>query len=557
MNENKMNLPKWAIPVIGVLVAAIVVTTLFLTGVIGPKTVEVPDIINLSAEKAQEIIEDAGLTLSITKKEINEKLDENTVLKQSPASGEKIKKGETVSIVVSEKPVIQEIPNVVSYQRDLAVKALKNLGFKVEIIEKETDEFADGSVIEQSKTGKGKTGDVIVITVAKNVKQSEDKLIKVPDIKGKTLVQAREVLKGNFYVMISGEEYSDTVKKGAIMSQNPVAGTEAKTDTVINVVISKGKVSDTKITVVSVEGLPKKQAEETLKNLGLKVKVENKFSDAVPVGAVISQSIPKGKVVSAQTEITIFVSKGKKPADPSTAIITTTTAPATTTNPSQNVTTTTTTRPTTTDPQSTVPAGEGQYIADFAIATDKSTASAGDIITVSVKLKTNYKIAAVSLPVIYDARVYEIVGADSSNVSSFLTFAGSLKTNGYETNGNWKSPDSMYGRTSNPDKWLNATTKANYKIAFATWTAIPSQGTVVTTLDNEETIVTFKLKVKEGVKNTSGQIFISQDFKKTASNLQGILSVGRLTSDTITADSIVATGQTIDLRDATKTITIN
>ena len=111
--------------------------------------------------------------------------------------------------------------------------------------------------------------------------------------------------------------------------------------------------------------------------------------------------------------------------------------------------------------------------------------------------------------------------------------------------------------TSNPDKWLDKTTMANYKIAFATWTAMPSQGTVMTQLNSEETIVTFQLKVKETASDTSGQIFLHQDFIKTESNPNGILSVGRATSDTITTDSIVATGQTIDLRNATTTVEIN
>ena len=97
---------------------------------------------------------------------------------------------------------------------------------------------------------------------------------------------------------------------------------------------------------------------------------------------------------------------------------------------------------------------------------------------------------------------------------------------------------------------------ANYKIILASWAAIPSEGTVMTALNSQETIVTFKLKVKSDVSDTSGRIFLSQDFIKTASAPQGLLSVGRATSDKITADSIVATGQTINLREATAMVTI-
>lgn len=566
MNEGKTMFPKWAIPVIVALVAAITVTVLFLTGVIGTKNVEVPDILNMNAEEAQEVLEKAGLEMCITQKEINDKVDENTVLEQSPISGEKIEKGSVINVTVSEKPIEVEIPDVVNFQKDLAVETLQNMGFKVEIVEKETDEFADGSVLSQNKTGKANTGSVIIITVAKNNEKESDKMVKVPSIVGKTLMQAKDLLKGNFYVMISGEEYSETVKKGAIISQLPTANSEVKINSVIKVVISKGKASDAKIVVPSVTLATRAQAITTLENLGLKVKVKEKFSDSIASGVVISQSIPKGKVVGAKTEVTIVVSKGKQPEESKTTAnisdltTLTTNRQETTTrkNPSQNVTTqaATTARP---SEVTTVPADntdESKYIADFKVTTDKANASAGDVITVSVKLKTNYRISAVSLPVIYDARVFEIVGADANNVKSFLNFTGTLSENGYETNGNWKSPESMYERTSNPDKWLDKTTMANYKIVLASWAAIPSRGTVMTALNSQETIVTFKLKVKSDVSDTSGRIFLSQDFIKTASAPQGLLSVGRATSDKITADSIVATGQTINLREATAMVTI-
>ncbi|MBP3330932.1 MAG: PASTA domain-containing protein [Clostridia bacterium] len=566
MNEGKTMFPKWAIPVIVALVAAITVTVLFLTGVIGTKNVEVPDILNMNAKEAQEVLEKAGLEMCITQKEINDKVDENTVLEQSPISGEKIEKDSVINVTVSEKPIEVEIPDVVNFQKDLAVETLQNMGFKVEIVEKETDEFADGSVLSQNKTGKANTGSVIIITVAKNNEKESDKMVKVPSIVGKTLMQAKDLLKGNFYVMISGEEYSETVKKGAIISQLPTANSEVKINSVIKVVISKGKASDAKIVVPSVTLATRAQAITTLENLGLKVKVKEKFSDSIASGVVISQSIPKGKVVSANTEVTIVVSKGKQPEESKTTanisdLTTLTTSRQETTtrkNPSQNVTTqaATTARP---SEVTTVPADntdESKYIADFKVTTDKANASAGDVITVSVKLKTNYRIGAVSLPVIYDARVFEIVGTDANNVSSFLNFTGTLTENAYKTNGNWKSPESMYTRTSNPDKWLDKTTMANYKIILASWAAIPSEGTVMTALNSQETIVTFKLKVKSDVSDTSGRIFLSQDFIKTASAPQGLLSVGRATSDKITADSIVATGQTINLREATAMVTI-
>ncbi len=565
MKKNIKLEKKWLIPVIAaVLVVAGVLVMLF-TGVFGDAKTPVPDIVNMSMEEAQKILEEAGLSLCVSQKEINNEVAENTILKQSPASGEKVAEGSVINVTISEKSVEVEVPDVENYNKDLAIEVLQNAGFKVEIIEEKTDEYANGSVIKQSHKGKGQTGSTITITVSKNNKPETDKMIKVPSVLGKTLTEAKEILKDKFYIAVVKEEFSDDVKKGAIIAQTPVADVQAKENTTITVIISKGKASDVKITMPSVVFSTRTQAKETLEKLGLKVAVREEFSDTVAAGLVISQSIKKGEVVKADSSVVITVSKGKQQGSDKTTGETvmptkfeTNRNPETTTK-KQDSNVTVPQKPTVPPAKPSEPtelSGESRFVSKFKVTTDKSTASAGDIITVSVKLKTNYNIVSVSLPVVYDARVFEVVGTSETQLSSYLNFTGTLTENAYSTNGNWKSPENMYKKTSNPDYWTSEKTMRNYKIAFATWVAMPSQGTVLTTLGEEETIVTFKLRVKENVSDTSGRIFLSNDFIKTAKEPQGILSVGRATSDTISVNSIVATGQTIDLRDATTMVTI-
>lgn len=553
---------KWLAPVIVAVIAIATVVVLFATGVIGGNKVEVPDVLNISAEEAQKILEEAELSLCITEKEINNEVDENTVLKQSPESGEKIEKGGIVNVTVSKKSVKVSIPDVEYFDKDLAIDALQNAGFNVEIVEEENDKYADGAVISQSQSGKGDTGTTIIITVSKNDKTNTEKTVKVPSVEGKTVEEAKKLFGDKLYLKITEEKFSSSVKKGSIISQTPAASSEVKEKTTVEVVVSKGKASEVKIVMPDVVYYSRSQAIQTLEKVGLRVNVKEEFSNVVSAGIVLSQSVPAGEEVYADTVVTIGVSIGKQPEittirpEDMPTIITRpsekeTTKKNETTKPAQKpVTTPSTTKKPVVDTE------ESKYVADFRITTDKSEAKAGDIITVSVKLKTNYRIVTVSLPVIYDSRVFEIVGGDENNVSSFLDFTGTLKDNGYGTNGNWKSPDSMYSKNSNSAHWTSDSVKAKYKFAFATWVAMPSQGTVMTTLNNEETIVTFKLRVKSGVKDTSGRIFLSQDFIKTASDPQGILSVGRAKSDKITADSIVATGQTLNLREATALVVI-
>ncbi len=560
----KKSFKKWLAPVIVAAVAIVAVVVLFATGILGGSTVKVPDVLNMNAEEAQKILEEAGLSICISERVIDDSVDENTVLKQSPESGEKIEEGGIVNITVSEKSVEVFIPNVENFGKELAIDALQNAGFNVEIIEEESDEFADGTVISQSHSGKGQTGTTITITVSKNDNMSSEKIVKVPSVVGKTPEEARKIFDGRLYLKIIEEKFSSTVKKGAIISQSPEADKETKEYSIIEVVVSRGKASETEIIMPDVVFSSRAEAKSTLEKLGLSVTVKEMYNDKVSAGIVISQSIPKGKKITADTAVTIVVSAGKqpeittiRPGDLPTQVTTSSKHETTTKkDDSQDVTQKPTNKPTVPATKPTEPSGESKYVADFAITTDKSQAKAGDIITVSVKLKTNYNIVAISLPVIYDANAFELVGTSENNLSSYLNFTGTLKDNGYTTNGNWKSPDSMYTKNSNKDHWTSSLTKARYKIAFATWVAAPSQGTVITKLDKEETIVTFKLKVKENASDTSGRIFLSQDFIKTAKDPQGILSVGRTTSDKITTDSIVSTGQTIDLRDATVLVTI-
>lgn len=562
MKVGKKQIPNWVIPVAAVLVVGITVLILFLTGVFGPKTTTVPNIINMNVTEAQAALEKSGLTICITSKEINDSVPEDTVLRQTPAESEKVAPGSVVNVVISEKSVEVDVPNVMNFTKELAIKVLQSKGFVVEIIVKETNDFADGTVMAQSATGKAKTGSAVTITIAKNNKLTEEIAVELPSLTGKTLDEAKGLLRGEIFIAVTDERYDETYPKGTIILQDPLEKTNVSRYSVVKVVLSKGKQSDEKVVVPSVELTSKSQAVATLEKLGLKVLVKEEFSDSFAKGVVISQNVKKGTLVNAGSTVSIVVSSGKMPegyVDPD-SMSEYTHAPTknnekTTKNPSQNVT-----KPKPTEPVTSAPKDdptERNYVADFRVTTDKDTVSAGDVITVSVKLKTNYKIVAISLPVIYDARVFEIVGGDENNVSSFLTFTGSLAQNGYSTNGNWKSPDKMYMQNSNPDHWTDSTTKANYKFAFATWVAIPSQGTQITQLSDEETIVTFQLRVKKNAKDTSGRIFISPDFLKTAKDPQGILAVGRSKSDTITADSMVATGQTINLRNATTLVKIN
>lgn len=192
-------------------------------------------------------------------------------------------------------------------------------------------------------------------------------------------------------------------------------------------------------------------------------------------------------------------------------------------------------------------ADESAYKAEFMITADKTKNIAqNDTVTVSVKLKTNYKIYVIGLPVIYDATKFEMLDTSTSNIKSFLTFYGVMASS-YVTNGNWKSPTELYTkRNSNTSYWSQSSVMNKYKIATATWTADSTKSNDPVTLSGDTLIVSFKLKAKSAISAiTDSDIFISDDFKKTSSFAGGVWYVGRCAGDHISDANFVAVGQTI------------
>lgn len=149
---------------------------------------------------------------------------------------------------------------------------------------------------------------VIVIGVFLFGSVQKSSQTQVPNFSNMDMAQANATaLESRLVLQESQEEYSDTVEKGKIISQNIKAGTVVKKDSAVNVVISKGK----SIKVPDVARLDQEAARQKLSEFGLDMKIgEEIYSDTISVGAVISQSPKAGEVVDEKTVILLAVSKG-------------------------------------------------------------------------------------------------------------------------------------------------------------------------------------------------------------------------------------------------------
>ena len=209
-----------------------------------------------------------------------------------------------------QKSLEREVPNVVniSYETAAAQAAGEDNSLKlVKSKEEYSDTIKKGDIISQDvKAGTIlKKGDKINVVISKGA------LVTVPDVKNKKKKKAEKLITENKLNMaVADKKWSDTIKKGNVISQDIAAGEKIEEGNTISVIISKGI---EQVKVPNVEGKTLEEAKKALKNAKLKADSTSTYSDSVAEGKVIDQSIKAGTTVDKNKTVTVTISLGKKP----------------------------------------------------------------------------------------------------------------------------------------------------------------------------------------------------------------------------------------------------
>ena len=277
--------------------------------------VKVPDVTGKTYEEAQKELNkyDLGIHKSTAP---SDTVAKGKIIRQDPADGKKVKKHTTVNVVISsgEEAKMTTIPRVVGMSEADAEKALqaKNL-----VVKKGdpvySDDVEQGEVVSVSPSegAEVKEGTTVTLVISKGNQPT-----KVPKLTGKSQSDAEAVLSQAGLSGNATEDYSDTVEKGLVISQDTDAGKEVSKGTTIGYVVSKGP----KLTVVPVPSIisfDKNTAEKKLKEAGLTPEyIGDDYSDNYPKGQVFYQSVSGGTQVEKGTTVQYMVSKGQQPTDP-------------------------------------------------------------------------------------------------------------------------------------------------------------------------------------------------------------------------------------------------
>ncbi len=233
--------------VILALICAIPLSLIIINSFGSGGTVTVQDVRGLSQEQAEKVLEADGLKCSLGNSIYSDEYEEGFVAETNPAAGKEVKKGYTVKLLLSK-----------------------------------------GSREEDD----------------------EDKeTVKLPNLVGKTLSNAKEILDENNLDCgdITYDEDSD-LPANTVCSQDPEAGEEVEEGTAVNLVVSK---ADDRVEVPDLLNRSTEKVKSLLKSAGLSYEMSSEeYSDDVSEGLVISQSPKSGTKVEAGSTVSVVISKG-------------------------------------------------------------------------------------------------------------------------------------------------------------------------------------------------------------------------------------------------------
>lgn len=136
----------------------------------GPESAELPKLVGLSLEDAQETLQRIGLRLGEITRDADSDQPRDTVTAQEPEEGTVLQNGQNVNLTVSDQPLLREVPEVSDMPLAQARQMIESAGLTLgEVHEEYATGVAVGTVFRQSPQAgqQVRSGDVVEVWVAR------------------------------------------------------------------------------------------------------------------------------------------------------------------------------------------------------------------------------------------------------------------------------------------------------------------------------------------------------------------------------------------------------
>ena len=204
-------------------------------------------------------------------------------------------------------PTVVEIPDLTGSEQAQALLDLQNLGFRVGIENAADPVVPAGAVIRTQPTANTVTNPDTLVTIIVSVGPEAFPIPYVLDLETERAIYVIE--ENGFTIGQTLEVNDDTVPRGFVISQNPVAGTKMGPDSKVDLVISAGP------SLIVISDLSRKSPEDAiqiLETLGFEYEIIEEYSENVDVG-LVSHTLPgQGEIATLDQVIQVIVSLGLK-----------------------------------------------------------------------------------------------------------------------------------------------------------------------------------------------------------------------------------------------------
>ena len=140
------------------------------------ENVTVPSVVNMTVEEAQKSLEGTGLRLVVKSEEYSNGVSKDRIITQTPSENTTLKKGDSVSVIVSKGNSKVPVPNVVGLKLSQAEKLLNDNKLILGNVKYEYNDAEEGTVLSQSLVGgSSDEGQKVSLVVSKGKKASQDR----------------------------------------------------------------------------------------------------------------------------------------------------------------------------------------------------------------------------------------------------------------------------------------------------------------------------------------------------------------------------------------------
>ena len=258
-----------------------------------------PALLRLDLTTASAEADRAGLDVEFAAEQFSETVPAGEVAVQQPAPGERVVRGDTLTLTLSAGPERFDVPVVTDLSLDDASAALDEAGLRVgEVTREFDDQVPEGGVVatEPASGTALRPRTPVDVVVSRGPEP-----VAVRDVAGRALAEAVELFEASGLQTEVTEVFDDDVPAGVVVTTRPAAGLPVPPGSTVQVRVSKGPEL---VTVPAVVGGDAVAAREQLERLGLEVRVlslPGGPGEVLRVEPGVGERLPRG------TRVTLYI----------------------------------------------------------------------------------------------------------------------------------------------------------------------------------------------------------------------------------------------------------